>query len=80
MIATIMPQNWKNTSQVMYIGITSLAAEEGKRKKDSHFLGMEEVNRHRVALLRASCDTDIIISHSAAFVKKFYIMTTGDFV
>ena len=32
---------------------------------------MEEVNRHRVALLRASCDTDMIISHSAAFVKKF---------
>ena len=51
MIATITPQNWKKTSQVMYIGITSLFRGRQTRK-DLHFLGNEEVNRHRVALLR----------------------------
>ena len=31
-IAMITVQNWKNISQVIYIGITSLDIEEGKRK------------------------------------------------
>ena len=44
-------QNWKNISQVMYIGITSLFRGR-QTKTDLHFLGNEEVNRHRVALLR----------------------------
>ena len=33
MSATITPQNWKNTSKVMYIGITSPETEEGKQEK-----------------------------------------------
>jgi len=33
MIARMTVQNWKKTSQVMYIGITSLMLEEGKQKR-----------------------------------------------
>ena len=35
-------QNWKNTSQVMYIGITSLETEEGKQEKIYTSSGMRK--------------------------------------
>ena len=33
MIARMTVQNWKNTSQVMYIGITSLCARKANKKR-----------------------------------------------
>ena len=56
-------QNWKNISQVMYIGITSL--KRGRQtRKDLHFLGIEEVNRHR--------------GHSYGRLKRRVYFTTPD--
>ena len=53
--------------------ITSLRSRKVKR---SHFLKLnEEVNRHRVALLRTSSDVDVILPHPTSFVKgAFFVL------